>query len=80
MSVCSEKEIKRDESGNIVEIAGKPVYTISLPDWTVYYVEFSDIIEKVKLLLATAKLDLEDGEIRIMKITDKRIYFERNVE
>lgn len=72
-----EKEVKRHpETLGIIEIHGKSVYWARLPDWHLCYVECETKEEIKDLRLILFKLEDEEEEGRIIKVTDKRIYFE----
>jgi len=70
------EEIERDpRTDKIVAIHGKVVRVILLPDWILEYVEFETKEEKEVLRKTLMRLEFEE-ELKIVKVTDKRIYFE----
>ena len=69
----SLEEIVRHEGDHIVRIGGRDVQAVSLYDWILCYVEFDDAHELDQLRKMI--MQVED-ELRIIKVTENRIYFE----
>ena len=61
----------------IIGIHGKTVRVVVLPDWLINYVEFDTKEEKEALRKTLMGLEFEE-ELKILKITDQRIYFEES--
>ena len=71
-----QEEIERHPTTDkIVGVHGKTVRVVLFPDWILNYVEFETTEEKDALRKALMKLEFEE-ELKIVKVTDKRIYFE----
>jgi len=56
-------------SGLIVKVKGKNVYEPNLPDWSLSYVKIDNDMAELRRLLMGAR-------VKIVKITEERIYFE----
>ena len=71
-----QEEIERHPTTDkIVGVHGKTVRVVVLPDWLINYVEFDTKEEKEALRKTLMGLEFEE-ELKILRITDQRIYFE----
>jgi len=74
-----DRDVKRHpETLSVIEILGKPIYVVGLPDWNLGYVEYDtkEELNDIKLVLYKLEDEEEISGVRVAKITDKRIYFE----
>lgn len=70
--ITEEREGVKFYDGIPIEVLGEPVYTASLPDWTLSYVRHGGRMEEFRRSISRVR---EEG-VKIIKVTDQRIYFE----